>query len=71
MRFIMFKTLPAARHAGDSSDHEDDGQYRKYEDVEHGRSPYTGARGYAEMAWEQGPLIPDLLSAAPWPDRHR
>jgi hypothetical protein len=31
----MLETLPPARHASDSSDHEDDGQNRKNDDIEH------------------------------------
>lgn len=44
----MFETFSSARHAGDSSNHEDDGQNRKDEDVEHDWSPYRGFHGHAE-----------------------
>ena len=40
----MFEVLPTARHSGDSSNHEDDGQNRKDDDVEHGQCTiHTGA----------------------------
>ncbi len=35
MRLFVFEILPAARHAGDSSNDQDDGQNSEYENVEH------------------------------------
>ena len=66
----MFEVSPSARHAGDSSRHEDDSQDREYDDVEHDSGHDN--RGTANDAEERHPCDQTKpSSSAPFRQKNR
>jgi hypothetical protein len=63
----MFEILPPARHAGDSSNDKDNGQNRKYDDVEHDSVHHIlEARDTEEETGTRGATNPGDDGAVRW-----
>jgi hypothetical protein len=58
--FLVFETLPPARHAGDSSDNEDNGQNGKDDDIEHDSVHHILERPDTQERTARGNLHPEM-----------